>query len=212
MAKFEKGILGSFRGRVGTVVGASWKGTDYIKSRNSKSSKPPTEKQTEQRARFAFVMKFISPIAELYAHTFKDVSAKMTGINSAFRYNYDHALTGTYPAFAMDYSKVLISKGQLHNAINPTASAAGGGIIKFGWGDNSGNAMANADDKSILVVYCRELDQYVYTTTGAARNAGSDSLNVGNFTGKTVETWVGFITADGKDVATSVYTGELVVS
>ena len=76
--------------------------------------------------------------------------SKMSAVNAAF-YNYDHAMGGIYPVFAFNFSKVLISKGNLHPANTP-AAAAGKGIIKLTWGDNSGAALANATDKCILVV------------------------------------------------------------
>ena len=212
MGKYQKGILGSFQGKVGTVVGSTWKGMEIMKSKNKKSTKPPTQKQLVQRVKFAFLENFLSPIAELLKLTFKDTAINMTEINSAFKYNFKNAITGVYPAFLLDYTKVLVSKGQLLNAINPTATAAGGGIVKVTWTDNSGIAMANATDKCIIVVYCADLKQFVHNDGGAARNAGADSINAGNFTGKTVETWVAFITADHKEVATSIFTGQLIVT
>ena len=212
MGRLQKGILGSFQGKVGTVVGSSWKGIDYMKSASKKTTKPPTDRQVAQRAKFAFMGNFITPVSVLLKLAFKESTAKMTEINSAFRYNIKNAVTGIYPAFAMDYTKVLLTKGQLHNAINPTATAIGGGVVDVKWTDNSGIAMSNATDKCIIVVYCPELHSFVYTTGGANRSAGEDKLNVGNFTGKTVQTWVGFISADKREAATSIFTGQLVIS
>lgn len=211
MGTYVKGILGGFRGKVGTVIGSTWKGIEYMKSRNSKRSKPATQAQLEQQARFSLLIKFVSTISKLLMISFKNSAIKMTGTNSAFAYNFENAIIGIYPAFSLDYANVLVSKGQLHNASNLAASAAGSGQVKVDWIDNSGTAMANADDKSIIVVYCPELNRAVYTLNGAARNAGTASINAGNFAGQTVETWVGFISANGVEVATSVYTGQLVV-
>jgi len=211
MGKFQKGILGGFQGRIGNVVGASWKGIDYMKSRNRKSSKPPTRKQIEQQAKFTLLIGFVSSIGKLLMLGFKDTAIKMTGINSAFAYNYDNALTGVYPFYALDYGKVLISKGQLHNVDNPSAAAAGNGQVRFSWTDNSGIAMANATDKCMVVVYCPELKRSVYITGGADRRASAESIDATAFTGKTVETWVGFSAADDSEIATSIYTGQLTV-
>jgi hypothetical protein len=144
--------------------------------------------------------------------TFKDSAVKMTGANSAFAYNYQKALIGAYPTFSLNYSKVLVSKGQLLNAGNPVATANGNGNLKFDWIDNSGAAMANADDRCIVVIHCPELNQTVYNTEVALRSAGTASIAVSNFAGKQVETWVSFASADGSQTATSIYTGAVTVS
>lgn len=212
MGKYERGILGSFKGRVGTVVGSTWKGLEIMKIKRRKSTGEPTQKQVEQQARFRFMIKFISPLSKLFDISFNPAGLPMTGPNNAFSYNYQSALQGTYPGYSLDYSKVLISKGELHTVPNPAAAAGSGGLVNFSWSDNSGVAQANASDKAILVVHCPELNRSVYTTNGALRTAGADSLNVSIFTGKTVETWLGFVSEDGTAVASSVYTGQLLVS
>ncbi len=212
MGKYQRGVLGSFQGQVGTVVGATWKGMEIMKIKRRTGMSKPTQKQIEQQARFSFMIKFVRPLSKLFDLTFNDPVEKITGINNAFRYNYRNALTGTYPLFSLRYNKVLVSKGMLLNAGSPTASAAGGGFVKFDWADNSDVAQANPDDKCILVVHCPELDQSVYTPGGAIRSTGTDSLNANIFTGKTVETWLSFINADGTEVAPSLYAGQVVVS
>lgn len=212
MARYQRGILGSFQGQVGTVVGATWKGMEIMRIKRRKSTTKPTQKQLEQQARFSLLIKFVSPLAKLFDISFVIPGVQMTGVNSAFKYNYKSALTGSYPSFAFDYSKILVSKGDLLPANSPAASAAGGGLVKFNWGDNSGVAQANANDKCIMVVHCPEQNRSVYITGGAIRSTQSDTINVGIFAGRTVETWLGFISDDGMAVASSVYTGQLVVS
>lgn len=211
MGTYDKGILGGFRGKIGTVVGSKWKGIEYMKSKMGKRTKAASPAQLEQQAKFAMLIRFVTSIGKLLMKTFGGFAVNKTGTNSAFAYNFENAIIGIYPDFSLDYAKVLISKGQLHNANNVTATAAGGGIVQFNWIDNSGVAMANATDRSVLVAYCPELKRAVYIENGAARNAGTSTLNAGIFTGKTVETWVGFISADGTEVATSVYTGPVIV-
>jgi len=211
MGKYEKGVLGSFHGRVGTVVGSSWKGIQVMKSKSGKRTGKPTQKQVIQQARFAFMGKFISPLAKLLDLTFNAAGVQMSGINLAFRYNYRNALTGTYPAFGLDYSKVLVSKGDLMNAIDPSAESGSGGQVIFNWTDNSGLAQANATDRSILVVYSPENNRALYISNGPVRNAGTGSIHAGIFSGSTVETWLAFISEDGNAVASSVYTGQVVV-
>ena len=160
MGTYQKGILGSFQGKVGTVIGSSWNGIEYMRSLGRRSNKTPTQKQLVQRAKFSLVTRFVNSMGRLLMISFRDTAIHMTGINSAFAYNFDHAIAGDYPDFSLDYARVLVSKGQLHNAVNPVALASGNGVVTVNWEDNSGTAMANAADKSIVVVYCPELSRW----------------------------------------------------
>ena len=211
MGKFQVGILGGFEGKVGTVVGGRWKGIDYMRHKGRKSNKPPTQAQLEQQARFAMVGSFTSKIGKLLEVSFKDTPS-LTGVNVAFSDIYKKAITGVYPSFALDYSKILISKGVLQNAALPVATPAGAGAVKFDWVDNTSDSLANADDKAIIVVYCPELQQAIYTKAGVNRSAATQTLSVANFTGKIVETWFSFVSADGKEYVSSIFTGEITVS
>jgi hypothetical protein len=210
MGKFQVGILGGFEGKVGTVVGGRWKGIDYMRHKGRKSKKPFTLAQLDQQAKFSLVSKFIATLNKLLMKSFRDTPG-LTGTNVAFKYNFDTAIIGIYPAYDLDYTKILISKGELHNGQLPTAVAGAPGIVQFNWTDNSGNTFANTDDNAIMVVYCPELSQSVYTKTGPERNAATAALNVSNFSGKTVQTWLSFISADGLTYATSIFTGEVIV-
>jgi hypothetical protein len=49
MAKLPQGILGPVSGSVGTIVGASWKDTDYIRSKSSKPKGDPSPTQLDNR-------------------------------------------------------------------------------------------------------------------------------------------------------------------
>lgn len=212
MGKLDKGILGHFTGKVGTVVGSKWRGVEYMRSKAGKSKRQPTAKQLEQQAKFRLVAKFVKALTSLVRTSFNDPTKDMTGPNRALAYNIKNAIAGIYPSFTLDYSKAGVSEGVLHNAPNPAALASGSGIIKFSWTPNTG-ANANDDDTCVGVVYCPEEKQAVYSTLGgASRSAGTDELNAQLFTGKTVETWIFFVSADGTKISSSTYTGTLVVS
>jgi len=208
MAKYQT-IHSPFQGRVGNVIGSSWKGIPYMKANNDRSNKRPSPAQLIERAKFRLLIRFVSSMGKLLMLTFKNSAIHMTGTNSAYSYNRI-AITGEYPGFSLDYTKVLISKGELLNAGDPSAAPAGNGLVQFSWTDNSGMAMANADDRSILVIHCPLLTQTAFTTAWPVRSSGVAVLNVSNFMGKQVQTWISFISAGG-EVATSIYTGELTI-
>jgi hypothetical protein len=211
MGKYEVGVLGGFTGKVGTVVGSNWRGIEYMRHKGKKSKKPPTEAQLEQQAKFGLGVSFTSTINELLMKSFRG-DDKKTGANTALSLLLFTAITGTYPAFDIDYSQVLVSKGKRPKADLPVATANGSGAIGYTWSDN---ALVTADyqlDKTVLVVHCPDLKESIFVIGGAARPTETDSISVPNFIGKQVHTWFAFVSPDGQSFSGSTYTGALTVS
>jgi hypothetical protein len=212
MGTIQKGILGGFSGKVGTVIGGTWKGIDYMRSKANRRNFKPTEKQLGQQIKFALAMRFVQPLAGLLTISFRDFAIKMTGINNAFSYLLENAITGIYPNFAIDYSVALVSRGDLPNVPGPAVTSGAGSVLTFSWSDNSGVGLAKATDQAILVAYCPSLRQAVYTTSGGPRSGMTADLNLLPFSALIVETWIGFISESGYHIATSFFTGEVTVS
>lgn len=212
MGIINKGILGGFSGKVGTVIGGTWKGIEYMRSKANRGKFEPTETQHAQQLKFAIVMRFVQPMAALLNITFRDFAIKMTGINNAFGYNIKNAITGTYPTFSLDYALALVSRGELPNILGPAVTAGAGSILTWSWTDNSGVGIAKPDDQAVLLAYCPTLRQAIYTTSGGLRSAMTGDLNLSPFTGLQVQTYIGFISADGRKVANSYFTGQVTVS
>jgi hypothetical protein len=206
MATFNNGILGGFSGKVGNVVGGKWKGIDYMRSRSGKRGNNPTPAQQTQQAKFKLAIQFLQPLTGLLSISFRDFAIEMTGINNAMRYLLANAIDGTYPALSINYQNVLISRGDLPNAGSPAATAAGS-TVTFTWINNSGTGMANASDQAILVAYCADLKQVEWTMNTAQRVTETGVLPLPGFAGMEVQTWIGFLSTDGRRIASSKYTG-----
>ena len=58
MAKLEQGILGPFRGKVGTVVGYLWRGRQVIRAYRREINYPNTERQQAEREWFVGMVRF----------------------------------------------------------------------------------------------------------------------------------------------------------
>ena len=63
----------------------------------------------------------------------------------------------------------------------------------------------------MLVVYAPVIKQAVYIISESQRADGQAILNGELLKSNAVETWMGFISDDGKDASDSVYTGTLVI-
>ena len=211
MGTFEKGILGGFSGKVGTVIGGNWKGIDYMRSKSGKRTFNPSQKQLEQQLKFALMMRFLQPMSSLLAESFHDFAIRKTGINAAFAYNFREAVTGTFPAYAIDYSKALVGRGNLPNVLGPTVISGAGSILTWSWTDSL-STTANPNDKAILVAYCPTLRQAIFATDAGKRSNLTADLNVLTFSGQAVETYIGFLSADKNNASVSIFTGEVAVS
>src|SRR5262245_8682047 len=119
MATISKGILGPFSGLVGTVIGGTWKGISYMRSKPSPSERSPSIAQLEQQAKFKLILRFLQSMTPLLTVSFKELAIQKSGFNSAFSYNIKNAVAGIYPAFEIDYPQVLVARGDLPNALNP---------------------------------------------------------------------------------------------
>ncbi|MEO8795919.1 MAG: DUF6266 family protein [Daejeonella sp.] len=213
MGTYRKGILGSFSGKVGTVVGSTWNGIDYMRSLPRPSGKAPTDLQLIQRVKLALATGFLRPISSLVNIGFKSQAVKQTGFNVATSLLITEAISGAYPDFSIEFEKVLISKGNLTGAWNVGISSAVAGQLEVTWTNNSGSGTAKDTDKAVILVYNEIQSQYVFTLDGADRQSGTDVLNLpADFAGDMVQVWIAFIAADKKTISTSIHAGSVVIS
>lgn len=206
MARIKNGILDGFSGKVGTVVGSHWRGINYMRAVSRKRRTTVTENQKVQQSRFALMRGFLKSMSDLLVIGYKGYALQMSEVNSALSYNLKNAVTGNYPDFGIAYEQVVLSRGALPNGKTPGAVAGAAGTVNFNWTDNSNTGKAKSTDKAILVAYCESLNETLYAIA-PLRSAETGSLQVPGFSGQTVQTWISFISADGKETATSVFTG-----
>jgi hypothetical protein len=212
MARLEKGILDEFSGKVGKVVGSSWRGVPYMRSIGRKSSKALTPKQEVQQAKFKVASAFSQSMSDLFTLGFKDYAIRMTGTNYGQSLVLKQAIIGTHPDFKIAYDRVLVSKGKLPNVEAPVVSSPKESTIQCSWKETDENGKEKPTDVAILVAYCQELNRTVFKP-GGTRDTGSAELTVpSKWKGKVVHTWLTFMSANGKLMATSVYTGEVTIT
>ena len=213
MGKISQGVLGGFSGKVGNVVGGTWKGIDYMRIKPANVTNPRTEGQVDQRSKFSTVLRFLQPMTDFLRVGFKLYANKMTQFNAAMSYNLNNAITGAYPNFMVDYASALVTRGNLTGAANGAASSPSAGDVQITWDDNSGSGSAQATDKTLIVLLNTTRQEAVFTTAGPARSAGTETISVpSEYTGEDVEVFLGFISEDGSKVANSSYLGSVTVA
>ncbi len=86
MGKIKQGILGGFKGKVGTVIGASWNGIAYMRGLAQSVKNPKTAAQLQQRAFFKDLQSLVSQLSdEQLDSLFPQVNRGMTRRNMLTR-------------------------------------------------------------------------------------------------------------------------------
>jgi hypothetical protein len=205
MGKQTAGILMPFKGKVGSVVGSSWRGISVIKFKGPDTRSNNAPKQLDAQTKFSVATNFAKSMTELFKITYKNYAQQMTARNFAVGEFTKNAITGTYPLYTIDYSKALISKGSLHSE-NATTTIQGR-VIHWEWTANIAGFGSNPRDRSIMVIYCQAFENAMYKVYGPQRDENASLFDVTAFAGQTVHTWLAFISEDGSKLSNSKYTG-----
>ena len=212
MATITKGILGGFSGKVGTVVGANYRGKDIIRSRPKASGKAPTVKQLLQQAKFKLVVSFLQPLKVIQNKYFGMKMGAKSRVNLAAAYLLDNAIQVIANTPELMYNKILITKGELAAFQNALASAKPGGVVDLSWEDNSTQANANGTDVVNAVCYCEALDMFSLFPAVATRIDLVGSINLpGSFTAQQVQIWLYMNNAAQSSACNSDYLGAITI-
>ncbi len=169
---------------------------------------PRTEGQVNQRTKFTTVLQFLQPMKNFVKVGFKAYAIKQTQFNAAMSYNLKNGVTGVAPNFTIDYGNARISKGALPSAFNPLLDVATPGQVTINWTDNSPQGGAQLTDKAMLMIYNESNGEVIFTTDGVTRDTETQTLPIpDDYSGDTLQLFIGFITEDGKEVSDSLYIG-----
>jgi hypothetical protein len=219
MATLKNGILGGVSGKIGNVVGSNWNGIDYLKTLPSHYTDAKTEIQVSNRSKFLSVIRFLQPITEFIRVGYKSLALKKTAFNAATSYHYHNAISGEYPDIVIDFTKVIVSRGNLTGAYNAAAQSATAAEMQVSWADNSTDGSAKADDVAMVVVYHPVLGDAYFTLNAGSRSDLSADLQLPqSFSGGEVHVYLGFMSLDAlgsqaaKSISNSVYVGAVTVT
>lgn len=215
MGIIRQGILGGFRNKTGSVVGAAWRNLDVIRGLPRKSSKPATELQIEQRTKFGMMTEFLASMAEFIDEGYKKGSGSTSAMNDAVAYHLKNAVTGVAPNFAIDYTKLRFSKGSLNVPSIATVDTAAPASVDFNWSLDGPNSKYKDDTDVINVLaFNPTKKQFVALRAAAPRSALNYSLSLPlDFVGDSVHCFFSFTSTKKKKLhSKSVYIGLLPVA
>jgi|SRR5690606_12187671 len=210
MAKFTSGINGPFTGKVGTVVGCTWKGIPYMRALPKKRTGKVSDAEMANRKRFAQAQAWLKPLTPFLRTGFKNYSPTSEGFVAAKSYLLKNAIEAIDSDFRIIPEKMKLSVGELPL---PAETAAifniANGSIDFTWRAEK-MVDTSMQDQAMLMAYCVELGRAIFITTGAFRKSGHDELMLPNsFAGKQVEVYIAFVAADRSRQSDSIYLGSI---
>lgn len=204
MGKIKQGILGGFSGKVGTVVGSTWKSVHYMRSLAVSTNDPCTEKQKIQRTRFAVAINFAKTMTPFLRFGYKTYSTKKSAFNAMVSYILKHALKGSGTSVSIDYYKALVTRGSLAPAQDATVTVSGKKAT-FAWTDNSGMGDATGTDAAMLLAYNKDKQMSVYDIAAATRSDAKAELNLPtNWSSDALAIYLGFCNEDATNISNSV--------
>ncbi len=207
MATIKQGALGGFSGKVGPITGSSWKGKAVIKARPLSVNDPNTVLQQQIRAKFKLITQFFSVIYAFIFLGFKKQAVDITEMNAAIKTNFADGFTGTFPTYSLNYSKLLVAKGNVDNPYNPSAQVQGTDL-SISWTDNSGIGNALETDKVMFLAYNTVKKQAVVVTDAADRSTRQASYSLPTaWVSDSIEVYLAVRRAEGEDTSTSLYLG-----
>ncbi|WP_316814474.1 DUF6266 family protein [Pedobacter nyackensis] len=215
MGIIRQGILGGFRNKTGSVVGAAWRNLDVIRGLPRKSNKPATELQIEQRTKFGLVTEFLTAMTEFIEEGYKKGSGSASAMNEAVAYHLKNAVTGIAPNFTIDYTKLQFSKGSLSVPSISTVDTVTPASVDFNWSLDGPNSRYKDDTDVINVLaFNPTKKQFVALRAAAPRSALNYSLMLPlDFVGDSVHCFFSFTSKKKKKLnSKSVYIGLLPVA
>ena len=213
MATLSKGILGGFSGKVGPVVGATWRGMDVIRSRPKSSKRTPSERQLEQQLKFKLAISFLQPIKNIQSRFFGSGSGVKSRVNLAVSYTISEAIQMVAGLPELIYNKVLITRGELTSFQNAVLTTQPGGVLHLEWEDNSTQGDAAPKDQVSIVCYCAELKNWeIFEGIVMRSDLMADVTLPAYCLGKTMEVYAFLNNEKQTAASTSLYLGQHLVN
>jgi hypothetical protein len=206
----DQGMFGNSHGKVGNLVYYMRKGKQIVRKIGI-STKPPTEAQKENRLRMSVTSAFCKLVRPFTDYGFEGltVGRDLSPHNVAVSYNKLNALQGAYPDFSIDYARALVAEGPLVHADDAKVEIVNDGL-QFSWYVDPQLRWPDTADQAMLLAIFPDQDRMSYQLFGAPRTAGTSLLEISApMLDKYMETYIAFISADRKQVSTSIYVGAL---
>lgn len=210
MAKTKKGIFGPISGKLGPVIGSTWKGIPYLKTVNNETKKrEPSAAQKLHHQKFSFLTRWLRPLHPYLMIGFKNLAEFTTEINAGFSYNFKAALIVNGNGIQIDHKNVKISRGNLKGIIEPELVYLNQNTLQLNW-KNIEEPLSLFNDQLIFVIYNDELSIVDGFTGGTKRSAQICTFSIDpRLVGHHFHAYVGLVSLNGNEISESQYLGRI---
>ncbi|MBU1013908.1 MAG: hypothetical protein KKG99_12970 [Bacteroidetes bacterium] len=208
MGTISKGILGGFSGKVGTVVGASIFGIDVMRSYQANVGNPRTVGQVSQRTKFSLIVQFLRLLLPIIKIGYALKAIGQSAFNACVSYNIKNSITGTYPDYSIDFSKIMISQGSLLKVPAPSIDENNASSVSIAFSQHCSSTDTEYNDLAYALFY-NVTKGSVMTSMGIRKRSDSNVYVAPEMwaVGDEVHAWIFFTSPDGSKVSDSVYAG-----
>ena len=210
MAILSNSAFGHPNGKIGGMVYYMLKGQAVCRMIGEQGK--PSINQLANYQAMQVTMSLVKPMKEFIRNSF-ELEARGTVKNAhnlAVSYNKKQALQGEYPNISVDYSKVVLSYGELPGARDFSISKTETGLI-VSWNPESYTGGYDGDD-ILMIQLCFPLIKMGKSLLNASRrDAGSVfiTLDEQRQIEGPIEAYACFKSADGKQISNSIYLGNI---
>ncbi|MDD3875803.1 MAG: DUF6266 family protein [Bacteroidales bacterium] len=212
MAIVQNPITGRSKKKFGTAVFSKQFGKNTMRTKPIEVSNPKTVLQKQQRSKFTLMVALSRMFLSFIRIGFKQVATSMSQFNMFMKTNIKEVISGTYPNYAIDFTKLKVCKGTLMGVDSGTAAAAAGRLVNFTWVDNTGTGDALETDKALQLVINYDKGAVLQDTTTKTRIDEAASLTApASWVGDDVYVYLAFMDESGYKVADSSYLGTVTI-
>ena len=151
MATIAYGILGGFDGRVGPVIGYTWRGRMCLRARPSHVANPRTEAQQAHRMAFRTMVQLSARMKEAIRVGMRaeSLALGMTEQNLFVKLGF-----GAMGAEGLDYGRLRVSSGPVAGVAVAAVEIDSEGIARLEWEKAAAGQRASGEDEVLLYAYC----------------------------------------------------------
>ena len=209
MARIQNGILDSYSGKVGTVVGSNWRKIKYLRALPKKVKRVATAKQLEQRAKFTLAIKFLKGIKNIVNIGFQDKKrTNTTGFNLALSSLIQKGISGKFPTYQIEYKDLLISDGSGKELIDVKVDALQKNKIKVNWQFDLGSFFGAEEDQIIVLFYNKNKNQFFGSDNAKRKDKVAELTVPANYSQDSIIGWVFSVSKKGFETSKSQFLGE----
>jgi hypothetical protein len=198
--------FGKISGKHGNAVAAVRKKDGVVILKEYRpASNPNTTGQKNQRAKFGFAMKELNCMRKVFAVTYNN----QYGINKAVSMALKTCLSGEYPDYNFDYSRLIVALGQSVTT-QTTVKTIATFRFEIKWDTLLLYGMSPADNVN-LVFLNPQLKVMDFRPSVIAREAGSITIDLPeHMLSSPVHVWMYFSSEKGKITFESQYIGVII--